>query len=358
LKHLAAISRDLEVKLATAEFNHFALALMKGAGDLPLALGIAQAQRSTPARVLAVLKSAVAAGTTTDVGWAKEIPEYHYLANGFVEALRNVGVFDRLLSGGMRQLPLRTRIVATTTAALGANVAEGKPKPITRLTLAGDALEPVKASAIVVLGEELIMGAQANNAMGFLGRELQNGVALSTDTQFFASILNGVSPLSSTGSTSLDALTDLQLLLAEITTGASSVLYLVTTPAICKQLSLKCTADGALLFPDMTPLGGSISGVPILISDGLSAGQLALIDASGLAGGSDAVILDATQHATLEIDDSPDDPTTAGTVMTSLWQSNLRALRGERWFGVNKFRASSVALLEGADYHNMPGSGS
>jgi hypothetical protein len=303
------------------------------------------------------LKSAVAAGTTTDVGWAAEIPQYAYIANGFVEGLRNVGVFDRLLAAGMRRLPLRTRIVATTSAAVGGVVGQGKPKSITRLTLAGDVLEPIKASTTIVLCEELVMGAQANGAMGFLGNELRNGTAYATDSQFLSIILNGVSPISSAGIAPRDTMVDLQALLAALTTGANSVLYWVMTPTLAKQLSMKSTSDGALMFPDMSPTGGAIGNVPALVSDALSAGQIALIDASGIGGGSDAVVLDVATHASVQMDSSPDDPTDGNTVEVSLWQRNLRALRAERWFGVTRIRSSAVALLEGADYHDTGGSG-
>jgi hypothetical protein len=358
LHELARREHAIETRQACAEFNNLALWLLKGKGDLQLSLGMATAVKNTPPRVLEVLKSASAAGTTTDVAWAGALQSYRYLADSFVEALRNVGVFDRMLNSGMKRLPLQTRIVQTTSVVTATIVGQGSPKTISRLTLTGDQLDRIKASATIIMNDELVMAATGIGAMGYLGRELQNGVALSTDTQFLSIITNGVSPIASSGITSLDCLTDLQSLMAAITTGTGSALFYVMTPALAKQLSLKATIDGALLFPDMSPTGGYLGNVPALVSDGVTAGEIILIDASGIAGGSEAVILDATGEATLALDSAPDDPTTASTVMTSLWQHNLRALRAERWFGVTKFRSTSVAVLSGADYHDQAGSGS
>jgi hypothetical protein len=36
--------------------------------------------------------------------------------------------------------------------------------------------------------------------------------------------------------------------------------------------------------------------------------------------------------------------------MVSLWQNNLRAVRAERWWGVQRMRANAVAKVTGATY--------
>ena len=48
--------------------------------------------------------------------------------------------------------------------------------------------------------------------------------------------------------------------------------------------------------------------------------------------------------------DAPDNPATASTVMTSLWQNNLIGLRAERTINWGKRRAEAVEYINGANY--------
>ena len=70
---------------------------------------------------------------------------------------------------------------------------------------------------------------------------------------------------------------------------------------------------------------------------------------------SDTIILDSSDQTILELETAPSDPPNNGTVMRSLWQENLRALRAERWFGFELFRADAVAMVSDVDYSNEIG---
>jgi hypothetical protein len=50
------------------------------------------------------------------------------------------------------------------------------------------------------------------------------------------------------------------------------------------------------------------------------------------------------------MDTSPDSPPIAASVMLSLWQTDHRALRAERYFAFTITRASGVASLSGVSY--------
>ena len=71
-----------------------------------------------------------------------------------------------------------------------------------------------------------------------------------------------------------------------VTTGAQSQLFLLTTSAICKALSVLHTSTGAAAFPDVTYDGGSIGGIPLVVSDGVPAATLLLVDAAQVAAAS------------------------------------------------------------------------
>ena len=139
--------------------------------------------------------------------------------------------------------------------------------------------------------------------------------------------------------------------LSNVTTSARSRLAFVTTPTIARALAFKNSESGRA-FADLTlnPLGGSIAGAPLLVSDAVPAGQVLLIDASGFVANSDVVALDVTRQADLLMDSAPDSPPSAGTVPINLWQENKRGLRATRWWAARRLRDSAVAQITGASY--------
>jgi hypothetical protein len=159
----------------------------------------------------------------------------------------------------------------------------------------------------------------------------------------------GVTAIPSSG----DPLTDIGALLEAVQTSAVSRLFLIIDSAALKRLLTKPALDGRPIFPGLTPTGGEALGISILVSDNLplgSGGSTALlIDATAVAGESDTLVLDTATQATLQLDNTPDVPAT-GTTVASLWQGGLRALRAERVFGFERFRASGAALLTGVSY--------
>lgn len=108
------------------------------------------------------------------------------------------------------------------------------------------------------------------------------------------------------------------------------------------------------MFPDVGPRGGSLLGIPLLTSrtstHDSSGGVLTLLDASAVGVGMDTVRVARSEHATLQMSDTPDDPTTAATVQVSLWQSNLVAFLVEIFANWKPAAPNRVAVISGATY--------
>ena len=62
------------------------------------------------------------------------------------------------------------------------------------------------------------------------------------------------------------------------------------------------------------------------------------------------VMLDASNQASLQMDNAPTNPPTATTVMVSLWQMNMVGIRAERFINWTKRRAGAVQYITGAAY--------
>jgi HK97 family phage major capsid protein len=347
MKTLAQLNAAYETNERARNFAAVALHLMRAPRSNPVSGALADAEQSRASpQVIEILKAAVVGGSLGDASWAGSLSAYRTISNGFVEMLRNVGVFDRMLAGGMRRLPLRTRIAITTAAGSGSTVAESKWKPVTNLSLSGaDILAAQKASCIICMTDELARLAPPA-AIDLLGTELRAGVVAATDAAFIATLIDTISSIPSLGQTASAAVADLRALLTAIDTNAQSRVFVITTPLIVKQLAMLYD-DGGLVFLNLTPTGGEISGMTVMASDQVATGNIIMVDATGICGESDVVTLDSSTAAALQMSATPTD---SAQPMVSLFQSNMVGLKAERWFGADRLRDSAVAVLEGASY--------
>ncbi|WP_426699656.1 phage major capsid protein [Rhodanobacter sp. Col0626] len=298
-------------------------------------------------RVAIVLRSAIAAGTVADAVWAGPLVGYQSVASSFIESLRSISVFDRMLADlAMRRVPLKTRLAVSSVAALGAEVGEWEAVPVSSLAIAGPGLSPRKVQALIAVTNEVIDGAgSAGSAL--LARELRAGVASATDGAFLSGLVTtGTATIAGTAS----PLADLGNLLDVVNTTGAGWPYLVVDARTANRLATKTTTGGDQAFPGMTPKGGELAGVPVLVSDGAPAADsngyaAMLIDASAIVGDSETVTVDASEQAALQMMSNPG---SGAQSMVSMFQTNSTALLASRWFGFELTRDSGVAVVTGA----------
>jgi hypothetical protein len=89
----------------------------------------------------------------------------------------------------------------------------------------------------------------------------------------------------------------------------------------------------------------TLYGLPVVVSDN-SPAQITLADASQLLySDSGTIELDTSEEAALQMDGAPVDPPVAATVMTSLWQLDLWAVRAVKWIAYLRARSGSVSYM-------------
>lgn len=342
---LQAISRQVSLHEASTKAASFAAvvrSLMITRGDFLAASKHAEAHGKTQAAD--VLRAAVTAGSLST---HSQIAPFSDLFSSVLEGLRSISCFDAMRSD-MRIVPLQSRVLLISGGADASSVAEGAPAPVSQLSLSASTMPLQKAVAIVACSEELLM-LSGSTGETLLMNELRGAVATQTDSRFVSALTSGVTPLASSGTTVTAATTDLRAALAAVTGSASSRYWLITTPAICKQLSMSYEA-GSFAFPGLTPTGGNVQGVKAFASDGVPAGQIVMVDAAQIVAGDDGGSLDYSDQADLQMSSTPDSPPSASTVMLGLWQSNMRALKFSRSFAVLRPRIGAVSLISGAAY--------
>ncbi|EMD8985966.1 phage major capsid protein [Pseudomonas aeruginosa] len=319
-----------------------------------------------------VTKAAVAAATTSDATWAGPLvgDETSVFAD-FVEYLRPQTILGRFGTNGipnLRRVPFRVPLIGQTSGGDGYWVGEGQAKPLTKFDFERKTLEPLKVANIAVATMEVIRDSSPA-ADGIIRDQLAAALRERLDIDFIdpakaavagvspASILNGVAGIPSSGNTADDVRADIRALfnafIAANNAPTSGVWLMPATTALA--LSLMQNPLGQAEFPGISMTGGELFGLPVIVSEYIptsSAGAVvALVNARDIyLGDEGGVDLSMSTEASLQMDNAPDNPTTASTVLVSLWQRNLVGFRAERAINWARRRASAVAYLTGVNW--------
>ncbi|KRE13467.1 hypothetical protein ASE63_18515 [Bosea sp. Root381] len=332
--------REAQQTRGISDLAMFAMVTAKTAAGGGSASAIAEGLGASPALV-SMIKAAVGATTIEDLG------PYAQVSATFLASLRSRSIFAHLLDNGMARAPLRRPIRAVTANITGTIVSEGAPTPVSRITLASRSLAPQKAMALVVLSQEAIVGTSPAALMLIEG-ELRKGAAAAADGQFISIAGSGVSPIAATGTDAEAALVDLRTLLDVVNvTGASPALYWAMPPGVANAAATMTSLAGALAFPEMTPRGGEILGLPALVSDAVAPGTVMLIDAGGLVGEIENITIRSSGQAAVAM---RDDPENVAAELVSLWQTNSTGILATMTFGLERYRSNAVAILSGVNW--------
>jgi HK97 family phage major capsid protein len=312
------------------------------------------------------MKTAVAAGTTTDSTWAAPLVYAQQFMGDFINYLR-----PRTLIGQaqFRPIPFNVRINSQTSGGSASWVGQGKPKPVTKFDFNYTSVPFTKIAAITVITQELarfsdpsaealVRESLAETVTAKLDTDLFDQDAASVDNVSPAGLLNGVNPVTGVNSTDPD---DLRCAILRLwapwdstNIGIRPAYY--TTPAVARMLSFLTDSLGNPAFPGITPTGGSYKGVPVRVSNylanngGSGGAPFILVDEAEVYLADDGgVTLDASEQASIEMSDAPTNNSSTPTAasLVSMWQTNSIALRAERfvWWGLR--RSGAIQFIDG-----------
>lgn len=359
-------------------FAKFALAMYAGKGNVHAAKDFAESKFGNDQRLNGIMKAAVAAGTTTSPTWAGNLVDYQNLSSEFVDFLRPrtiVGQFGRETAGGvrvpsLRMVPFNVRIPGKTAAGSAQWVGEGFRKPVTSSAYDAATLKWAKIAAISVITDELDRFSDPS-IQRLVRDDLADAVIERADVDFVnpakaagtgsaespASITNGVTPIPSSGSTADDVRADIAALWAvadETNLPGDSAVYITDTKT-ARALSMLQNPLGQPEFASVTPRGGSINGVPLIISNYVprdsSGSMFILAFASEIYLADDGIVnIDVSREATIFMDDAAATSTPTAAQLVNMWQTNQMAIRAERWIRWQKRRPQAVAYLSGVNW--------
>lgn len=327
-----------------------------------------------PVIVNLISKAAVAAATSTHATWAGPLvgDETSVFAD-FVEFLRKQTILGKFGTNGipsLRRVPFRVALIGQTSGGSGYWVGEGKPKPVTKFDFERKTLEPLKVANIAIATMEVLRDSSPS-AETIIRDQLAAALRERMDTDFIdpakaasagvspASITNGIVAIGSAGPTADNVRTDIKALfetfIAANNAPTSGVWIMPATIALA--LSLMQNPLGQSEFPGITMNGGTLFGLPAIVSEYIptvSGGSyVALVNASDIYLADEGGIeVDMSQEASLQMDNAPtvDSGVPTATSLVSLWQTNSVGFRAERTINWLKRRTSAVALLNNVNW--------
>lgn len=277
-----------------------------------------------------ITKAATSAGTTSDSTWGGPLAQPSARAFlGLVERKSPLGAIEPISVSGQVTGTLQVTGGSATSAG------EQTSKPVSALSFSSAPLRPLKLISQVVVSEELAE-LSVPDALNILQRSLVSVTAGAEATKLFstdaavsgvspAGLLAGVTPITS----SSDFATDVGQALAGLSGGEPGRPVLV--------VSFQTAVRLMTMLRDLRELG-----VKIVIS-AAAGSKIIGVDADGLLVSTGGVEIVSGQPD-LQMNDSPDSPPTAATVLISTWQRDLVALKVERWINWTA-RAGAVATL-------------
>jgi len=305
-------------------------------------------------------RAAVAPGTTTNATFAAPLVATNYI-NDFLDLLRPATLIGKI--PGLRRVPFNVSMPAQTAGGTYKWVGQGKMKPVTNAQYAAVTLAFYKVAGIIVLTDELVR-LSTPSAEAAVRDELVKGAQAFLDAQFVdstvaavanvnpASITNGVAGTAASATTPAAARTDIAARVAAMAALGYPVneLVLIMSESLAFNLGLALNAVGQPAFPGISVTGGTLLGMPVVVSQAVGNQVIIAHTPSILIADEGGMEIDVSREASIQLDSAPTDPPDATAVLTSFWQANLVGLRVERYIAWGKARSTAVDRITSAAY--------
>jgi HK97 family phage prohead protease len=308
-----------------------------------------------------VLKANVEPGTTSNATWAKPlVPSATTLFGEFLDFLRPATLIGRI--PGLRQVPFNIRIPIQTGQSSPQWVGEKVAKPVNALAFSEVTLPWSKVAVISVITKELAKFSNPD-AEQVVRTSLQRDTIQYLDQQFIdptvainagispASITNGIAPTAATGVTAAAFRKDMASAMTTLLTANQDPrdYVVLMSAAVALNLSLLVNTLGQPEFPNIGLDGGTILGLPVVISQSVGA-RVVIVNAPEILIAQDpAITIDASEEASLVMTDTPES-SPAATSLVSMFQRNYIAIRAEIFITWIRARSTSVAYISNAVY--------
>jgi HK97 family phage major capsid protein len=362
---LSDLTREYLVQQKGEDLASYCMHLVANKGSIIDAANQGQRLQQTRPRVARILRAAQEAGTTSDPVWAAPLSDYTSMSGEFIEALGPRTFIGRLQ--GFRRVDPNTRTLTQDNGSSASWVGQAQPKPISAMSFDTVQLGIAKVSSICVFTEEVVKFMRPANVTHvrnsmlttcarFINQQFINPAVVAVPDVSPASVTNGITPISSTGSTVSAITADLSGAMQRFIDAENDMTSAVWVLHPRSALALSMLREsGARAFPGISVLGGELLGLPAVTSAAVPISNetgsptiVCLLDPSRiLLADDDLITLDASRNAALQM---VDDPATGSQQLVSLWQFGLSAARVERWVNWKRADDSAVVVIDNVTY--------
>jgi HK97 family phage major capsid protein len=270
-------------------------------------------------------------------------------------------------------VPFNVRVSGFSAGLTGNWVGEGKPAPASKATSINTTLTWAKVEALTALTQEEVRFSNPS-AEQKVRDDIARAINYRIDYDFIdpakaavsnvspASITNAVVATAPTTTTPAALITDLTTMMKLFGSNNldTSDVVLIMSAQMAVTISMMTTTLGMPYFPNITMYGGNLRGIPVLVSENLTAvgspgtQTIVAVKASEVYKADDGnVTIDASDQASIEmLDGSLVQDGTAGTgaSLVSLWQNGLLGIKAQREITWKLRRSTAVQYISPAAY--------
>lgn len=323
------------------------------------------------------IKATVPAGTTTQTVYAEPLVYATNLASEFIEFLRPQTILGKFGMNGIPSLtrvPFKIRVPRQTSGGHADWVGQGAGKPVTSMAFDSVSLDHNKVATIAVLTKELVRLSSPSAEM-LVRNTLAGAVNERLDIDFTdpsvavssgvnpASITNGLTALTTAGTTADNARTDVGVILKaflEANKNTANLVFIMPN-TLAMSLALLRNSLGQREFPDLNVNGGFLEGIPVItsqyVANSSGYGNLVIaVKADEIFLADDGnVSIDVSEQASVQMSDAPTVNSTSGTgaSLVSLWQTNSVGIRAEREISWTKARTDAVVYMDDVNWGSI-----
>jgi hypothetical protein len=275
-------------------------------------------------------------GMTGDPNYGGLLPRA--LLEPLIQAMQRETVLARI--PGLIRAPMYVPLPVLSVRPLVKWVGQTSPKPASKFQTTSTPMTPTKCASILVFSEELmrVTGANAETLLSVL---LVDASVTFVDSEFCSAhpgvvdvsprgMLNGV-VATPTAATTAGTVSDVLTALFTQRPHTRTPVLLVS-PATAGALAASST-----LLPQLTS-----AGTALVTTIGAGPNIIA-IDSSAIYYSDTGGEVDISREAALQMNDTPDDPATASTIFTSLWDMNLVGVRLDRFVTWSVSETNAIA---------------
>ncbi len=309
-------------------------------------------QWNAPDNVVNACMQKALVGTTSEANFGQSLVDYTNLTSEFIELVRQKTMVDKI-AGQMRQVPFNVKLPTQTASGSVGWVGEGKMKPVGNPEFGSVTLGFAKIAGIVLLSDELIRFSNPK-ADQLVRDDLVDTVAQFIDEQFFdpnkaestespASVLNGVSEITATGTTADKIDADTNTLIAQLVDAGISLEGAVWGMSETRAMQISGMRDalGRVYFEGMSLTGTrSFKGLPVHTSGELGDKIVLIVPSQILLADDAGVDFSVSNEATINMGDD------SSPKLINLFQNNLTAIRAERFIRWKKRHAKAVGFIK------------